>query len=326
MTQLPVRKRILVSRVWPQQALDDLRERYDVCVHAADAPLSQNDWREAMGRFDALCPTVVDRIDAAVLETPERQVAIIANFGAGYDHIDLAAARRGGIVVTNTPDVLSESTAQLAVLLLLMTARRAGEGERELRAGRWTGWRPTHLMGQSLNGKLLGLVGFGRIARETARIAQSALGMRIAYHSRNEARLDPGDTDAQYFADLEDLLRVADCISLHCPGGAATYHLINRSRLALLKPAAILINTARGSVVDEDALADALEQGAFAAAGLDVYESEPAVHPRLLALDNIVLLPHLGSATIETRTAMGLRAAANLDAFFAGREPRDRVV
>jgi lactate dehydrogenase-like 2-hydroxyacid dehydrogenase len=253
-------------------------------------------------------------------------VRLIGNFGVGYNHIDMAAARQAGILVSNTPDVLTETTAELAILLLLMVTRRAGEGERELRAGRWSGWRPTHLMGRSLAGKRLGLVGFGRIAQATARKAHAAFGMQIAYHGRRRATpAIEQETGAEYFASLDALLAVSDVVSLHCPGGAETFHLIDAARLARMQPSAVLINTARGPVVDEAALVAALTAGRIAAAGLDVYEEEPRVHPGLLGLENVVLLPHLGSATEETRTAMGMRVAANLDAFFAGQPLRDPV-
>ena len=209
---------------------------------------------------------------------------------------------------------------------MLMAARRAGEGERLLRAGQWRGWAPTQLLGQDLRGKTLGLIGFGRIARETARRARALLDVRVAYHSRSRASADDeAALGATYHDSLPALLAASDIVSLHCPGGAATRHLLNRQALECMKSTAILINTARGSVVDESALADALSRRVIAAAGLDVYEGEPAVHPALLTLENVVLLPHLGSATLQTRTAMGMRAADNLDAFFSGNAPPNRV-
>lgn len=316
---------IFLSCPWPQSAMDALAERYEVIVHDRHEPLTEEQWRDALRRFDAICPTVTDRLPASVFAVPDRRAAIVANFGAGYDHVDVTAAASSGVVVTNTPDVLTEATAELALMLMLMAARRAGEGERELREGRWRGWRPTHMTGQALGGKRLGLVGFGRIAQTTARLASAALGMRLAYHSRRPVELPSDLAHAVYYPVLDDLLADADCVSLHCPGGAVTRHLLDRPRLARMKPGAILVNTARGSVVDEDALADALGAGALGAAALDVYEREPTVNPKLLALENVVLLPHLGSATIETRVAMGLRVAANLNAYFAGRAPPDRV-
>jgi lactate dehydrogenase-like 2-hydroxyacid dehydrogenase len=321
------RPRILLTRRWTREVEEYLAARYDVRLNEDDVPMTADALREAMREYDALCPTVTDRIDATVLDVPDRRVRLIGNFGVGFNHIDVEAARRLGIRVSNTPDVLTETTADLAILLMLMATRRAGEGERELRAGRWTGWRPTHLLGQSLGGKLLGLVGFGRIAQATARKAQAAFGMRIAYYSRRRATGDVERmTGARFCASLDQLVAEADVLSLHTPGGAETFHLIDAARLARMKPTAVLVNTARGSVVDEAALAAALKQGRIAAAGVDVYEEEPRVHPDLLPLENVVLLPHLGSATRETRTAMGMRVAENLEAFFAGRPLRDPVV
>jgi len=276
--------------------------------------------------YDAICPTVSDAITAHVLMTPGARVRLLSNFGVGTNHIDLDAARQAGLAVSNTPDVLTDATAELALLLILMTTRRAGQGERELRSGGWSGWRPTHMLGQSLTGKTLGLVGFGRIARATAHRARAALGMRIAYFSRHPAAADThGALQAQYLP-LDELLGSADVVSLHCPATPATHHLIDARALQLMKADAVLINTARGSVVDEAALAAALATGRIAAAGLDVYEYEPRVHPALLTAENAVLLPHLGSATLETRVAMGLRAAANLERFFAGEPLLDPVI
>lgn len=320
------RPRILLTRRWTREVEQHLAERYDVTLNEGDQPMSADALRAAMREQDALCPTVTDRIDASVLDVPDRRVRLIGNFGVGFNHIDIAAATRLGIQVSNTPDVLTDTTAELAILLLLMATRRAGEGERELRSGRWTGWRPTHLVGQSLDGKVLGLVGFGRIAQATARKAQAAFGMQIAYHGRRRASEQiEQPTGARYFASLDELVAQADVISLHCPGGPETFHLIDAARLARMKPTAVLINTARGPVVDEAALVQALQSRRIAAAGLDVYEEEPRVHPGLLELDNAVLLPHLGSATQETRTAMGMRVATNLDAFFNGGPLRDPV-
>jgi len=321
------RPRILLTRRWTREVEEYLAARYDVTLNENDVPMTADALRAAMREYDALCPTVTDRIDASVLEVPGRRVRLIGNFGVGFNHIDVEAARRLSICVSNTPDVLTDTTADLAILLMLMATRRAGEGERELRAGRWTGWRPTHMLGQSLTGKLLGLVGFGRIAQATARKAHAAFGMRIGYYGRRRATPEVEQaTGARFYASLDDLVAEADVLSLHTPGGAETFHLVDAARLARMKPTAVLVNTARGPVVDEAALAAALKQGRIAAAGLDVYEEEPRVHPELLALENAVLLPHLGSATRETRTAMGMRVAENLEAFFAGRPLRDPVV
>lgn len=318
--------RILLTRRWTDAVERDLATRYDVTLNQSDAPLTAVQLQEAMRDYDALCPTVTDRIDAGVLGTPDRRVRLIGNFGVGYNHIDVATARALGIRVSNTPDVLTDTTAELAILLLLMATRRASEGERELRGGHWAGWRPTHLLGMSLAGKRLGLIGFGRIAQATARKARAAFGMHIAYHGRRRADAAiEAETGAEFVASVDELVAGCDVVSLHCPGGAETFHLIDAARLARMKPTAVLINTARGPVVDEAALVAALAEKRIAAAGLDVYEEEPRVHPGLLQLENAVLLPHLGSATVETRTAMGMRVVANLDAFFSGRPLRDPV-
>lgn len=317
-----MKPKILASRRWPDPVQQRLAERYDVTLNPNDTPMTIAQLQAAMLAYDAICPTVSDKMPAEVLSTPGARAKIIANYGAGFEHIDLDAARAAGLVVTNTPDVLTDATAELAVLLMLMTSRRAGEGERELREGRWAGWRPTHMLGQSLAGKTLGLVGYGRIARATARRAKAALGMELAYYSRRRA--DDAD-GATYHDSLESLAAVADVLSLHTPGGAETHHMIDAALLSRMKPTAILINTARGTVVNEADLAQALADGVIAGAGLDVYQGEPKVNPVLLAAPNTVLLPHLGSATLETRTAMGMRVADNLDAFFDGKPPHDRV-
>lgn len=317
---------VVVTRRWPAAAEARLSRLFDVRLNASDEPLGTEALREALATADALCPTVSDTIAADVMAAPLR-ARIIANFGVGYDHIDLDAARRAGLVVTNTPEVLTECTADLAMMLLLMTARRAGEGERELRQGKWTGWRPTHMLGTKVAGKRLGLVGFGRIARAVAQRARFGFGMSILFHDpvRPPAEVTRA-LEATACGSLEELLERADFVSLHCPGGAGTRHLIDASRLALMRRDAFLINTARGDVVDQQALVEALSAGRLAGAGLDVYEGEPAVPEALRAMENVVLLPHQGSATVETRTAIGLRVVENLEAFFAGREPRDRVV
>ena len=304
-----------------------LAEKYDCEFNTTDIAFDQQKYRDALQRADALLSTVTDNLDASVMSVKEPRPRVIANFGVGYSHIDLEAAKSNNIAVTNTPDVLSDCTADLAMTLLLMSARRAGEGERELRSGGWTGWRPTHLMGRKVSGKKLGIIGFGRIGRAMARRAHAGFGMNIKVFNRStvpSAALDA--VAAESVASVEDLLRVCDFVSLHCPGGGANTHLINSARLAVMKPDAFLINTARGEVVDEDALIDALANNRLAGAGLDVFENEPAIDSRFLKLSNAVLLPHLGSATQETRDAMGFRVVSNLDQFFSGSEPADRVV
>ena len=303
-----------------------MEQRYRMSVDQGDRKLDQADLFASMREFDVLCPTVSDRIDGHILRADHRTVRLIASYGAGVDHIDLDAARLAGISVSNTPDVVTEATADLALLLMLMASRRAGEGERELRAGRWSGWRPTHMLGQSLSGKLLGLVGFGRIGQATAMRAR-AIGMRIAYFARSRAASDAESrVGGEYEPSLSSLAARADVLSLHCPGGTETRHLVNAELLSWMKPNAILVNTARGSVLDECALASALASGGIAAAALDVFEDEPIVNAALMQLENAVLLPHLGSATREARIAMGMRVVANIDRFVAGQDLLDRVV
>lgn len=320
------RPSLLITRRLPASVLERLRASYEVTVNPDDRPLGREALLMALRSFDALSPTITDRLDAAMLLNSGLRTRIIANFGAGFEHIDLEAAKQANLVVTNTPDALTDATAELTILLILMACRRAGEGERLLREGKWTGWAPTQLLGMDVKSKTLGLIGFGRIAKEAARRARAALGMRIAYYSRSRATTDEEKAlGAEHHATLESLLAAADVVSLHCPGGTATRHLINPNTLAQMKPTAVLINTARGSVIDEEALANALAQRQIAAAGLDVYEREPAVSPALRELENVVLLPHLGSATLEARTSMGMQMADNLDSFFAGRTPPNRV-
>lgn len=317
--------RVLVTRRWPAEVEQALAERFDVVLNDSDQPLSQADLAAAMGEFDVLCPTVSDRIDAAVINGGDR-VKLIANYGVGFDHIDLLTAQAKGIPVTNTPGVLTDATADIALTLMLMATRRAGEGERELREGRWSGWRPTHLVGSALHGKVLGLVGMGRIAVATARRAHHGFGMKIAYYARRPADADVvAELGAEFHPVLTDLLGAADVVSLHVPGGPETANLIDASALSYMKRGSYLINTARGGVVDHDALADALRSGQLAGAGLDVYPQEPKVPQALLGLESVVLLPHLGSANAETRIAMGMKALANVVAFAEGKPLPDPV-
>ncbi|WP_230482140.1 2-hydroxyacid dehydrogenase [Sphingomonas sp. Leaf21] len=319
------RPSLYVTRRLPDAVERHLAQHWDVTLSEDDRAPDRATLATAMTRYDALLPTISDRIDAELLGASGRTVRIIANYGAGVDHIDLDAARAAGVVVTNTPDVLTEATAEIAILLMLMASRRAGEGERELRAGAWTGWRPSHLIGQGLSGRTLGLVGFGRIARATA-VKARGLGMSILYASRSPAAPEvEAALGATRVDSMLELARRSDVLSLHVPGGEGTHHMVDATLLAAMPRHAILVNTARGSVVDEAALVEALADGRIAAAALDVYEREPAVHPGLLAHPRTVLLPHLGSATIEARTAMGMRVAANLDRFFRGEAPSDRV-
>ena len=317
--------RVLVTRLWPEEVERALQDRFEVVLNAADRALSPSELAQAAAEFDVICPTVSDRVDAAVIGGGDR-LKLIANYGVGIDHIDLEAARAKGIAVSNTPDVLTDATADLAMTLLLMAARRAGQAERELRAGRWRGWRPTHLIGSSLTGKVLGLVGMGRIAIATARRAKHGFGMRIAYYGRHAC--DPAvaaELEAEFFPDLHELLGASDFVSLHVPGGEETANLIDAKALAAMKSGSYLINTARGGIVDHDALAQALRTRRLAGAGLDVYPQEPHVPEALMELENVVLLPHLGSANAETRIAMGMKALANVEAFARGEPLPDRI-
>jgi lactate dehydrogenase-like 2-hydroxyacid dehydrogenase len=315
--------RILVTRRWPEAVERALAERFEVVLNGTDRPLNQSELASAMAEFDVLAPTVSDRIDADVIGSGDR-VKLIANYGVGFDHIAIAAAKTKGIAVSNTPGVLTDATADLALTLILMAARRAGEGERELRSGNWAGWRPTHLIGSALKGKVLGVVGFGRIGQATAERAHHGFGMKIAYFARSP-REEANALGAEFCPDLGDLLAKSDFVSLHVPGGGDTANLIDAKALATMKQGSYLINTARGGVVDHAALADALKSGHLGGAGLDVYPQEPQVPEALLGLENVVLLPHLGSANAETREAMGMRALANIEAFAAGTDLPDRI-
>jgi len=323
---MPVPK-ILLTRRWPEEIERLLADRYDVTLNTEDRPMSAAQLAEAFASYDFVCPTVTDPIGGDIVRAGAGKLKAICNFGAGFSHIDVKACEEAGITLTNTPDVLTEATADIALLLMLMVARRGGEGERQLRAGQWPGWSPTHMLGADVSGRTLGLIGYGRIAQATAKRAAHGFGMKILYNSRRRAaEAVEAETDATYCERLEDLLTQSDFVSLHCPGGAETHHLINAERLAAMKPNAFLINTARGTVIDEQALIVALRERRIGGAGLDVFEKEPSVPAELIALENAVLLPHLGSATLETRTAMGARVVENLEAILAGQEPRDRVV
>jgi lactate dehydrogenase-like 2-hydroxyacid dehydrogenase len=316
---------IVVTRRWPAPVEAELRRRFPRArLNADDVPLGAEGLRAALLAADVVLPTVSDQLPAELFDG-EPRTRFLGNFGVGYNHIDVAAAAKAGIVVTNTPGVLTDTTADTAMTLLLMVARRAGEGERELRAGRWTGWRPTHLMGADVTGKTLGILGMGRIGTAVARRAHFGFGMPVVYYDCVEAEPRHGIPGARRASTVEDVLEVADFVSLHLPGGGGNTHLIDAGRLARMKPTAFLVNSARGDVVDSAALIGALRAGTIAGAGLDVYEGEPDIPAGLLELENAVLLPHLGSATLETRTAMGMLVLDNLQAFLEGREPPCRV-
>ena len=318
--------KVIVTRKWPADVEAQLQALYDVQLNGSDKPMTAEELKTALQTADALLPTVTDPITADILSVANKRTKIIGNFGVGYNNIDIEIAKREGIVVTNTPHVLTDCTADIAMLLLLMSARRASEGDRLVRSGEWVGWAPTHLLGQKVTRKTLGLIGFGRIAQAMAKKAHHGFGMKIlCYAPHAPAPEILQEYEATYCATVDEVLAGADFVSLHCPGGAATKHLINEERLKLMRPSAHLINTARGDVVDSKALIKALKERWIAGAGLDVYEGEPNLDPGFLKLDNVALLPHLGSATEETRVAMGNRVLDNIAAFFAGREPGDRV-
>lgn len=324
MQQRPV---VAVTRRLPDAVMEVLARRFTLRTPAVDdAPLTPGVLAGLLRDCDAVLCTVTDAIGRETIEAGPVRTRILANFGAGTNHIDVGAARGAGIAVTNTPDQLTEATADLTMALMLMTLRRLGEGERMLRAGQWAGWRPTDFLGHDLHGRALGLVGFGRIGQAVARRAALGFGMRVVAVGRHGS---PSAALPEYVAaarTLDEMLGDVEVVSLHVPASPDTWHLFNRERLARMRPGAWLINTARGSLVEEEALADAVATGHLAGAGLDVFEAEPQVHPRLLDLSGVVLLPHMGSATVAARQAMGMRAVANLEAFFGGRPLLDPVV
>lgn len=319
------RPRIIVTRRLPGLVERRLTDGFDARLNRDDHPFTADELRQALGGADGVLCTVTDRIDAGVLAVEPLGARILANFGVGYNHIDMEAARERGLVVTNTPGVLTEATADLTLGLVLMVARRLGEGERALRQGRWAGWGPTNLMGADVSGRTLGIIGLGRIGRAVARRASRGFSMRLLSHTPRPL----ADAEAAALSvaqvSLDQLLAEADFVSLHCPATPATRHLISRKQLDRMKRSAFLINTARGDIVDEAALVEALARRTIAGAGLDVYEEEPSVSPGLLVMENVVLLPHLGSATESTRTAMGMKAVENLEAFFQNSQVPDRV-
>ena len=314
---------LLVSRRLPPMVEQRAAGSYDARLNTDDVPHSAERLLALAEGADALLVCPGNTIDAALIGKLPSRVKIVATYSVGYDHIDVKAAAERGIVVTNTPDVLTDATADAAILLMLAAARRAGEGERLVRAGQWDGWRPTQLLGTHITGKRLGILGMGRIGQAVARRAR---GFGMTIHYSDIRRLSPEQEQGAIFhADPDALLGQVDVLSLHMPGGAETARFLNATRLAKLPKGAVVVNAARGTLVDDEALIAALRSGHIAAAGLDVYANEPKLHPGYRALDNAFLLPHLGSATVETRNAMGFRALDNLDAFFAGKTPPDKV-
>lgn len=323
-----MKQKILITRRWPESVEAKFLERFDVTLNDNDSPLSTKQLQNALQTHDAILSTVTDKLDKDVfagLSSADVRTKIIGNYGVGFSHIDLDSAKALGIAVTNTPDVLSECTADIAIMLMLMIARRGGEGEREFRAGSWSGWRPTHMIGHKVSGSTLGILGFGRIGKETAKRALG-FGMKIKVYNRS--KIDDavlGEFNAVQVSTLDELANSSDFVSLHCPGGAENTNLIDGAFFKAMKPGGYLINTARGEVVDEEALVSALNDKLIAGAGLDVFCNEPNVNPLLQQFENVVLLPHLGSASQSTREAMGLCVLKNITHFFNSEEIPDRV-
>lgn len=322
----PARPRVIVTRRLPETVERRMCDLFDTVLNPTDTPMSREAITAAMADCDVLVPTVTDEIDAALIESAPDRLQMMANFGNGVDHIDLGAARRKGIIVTNTPGVLTDDTADMAMALIIAVPRRLGEGEKLVRSGTWSGWSPSGMLGHRLGGKQLGIVGMGRIGQAVA-LRAAAFGLSVAYHNRH--RLPESvekATRATWFDSLDELLSTSDIVSINCPLNDDSRGMIDARRMALLKPDAYLINTSRAEVCDEDALIGALERGRIAGAGLDVYAHEPAVDARLLALSNIVLLPHMGSATYEGREATGEKVIANIRTWVDGHRPRDQVL
>jgi glyoxylate reductase len=317
---------VIVTRKLPDAIETRLMELFDTRLNADDKPMSSAQLVDAAKSADVLVPTVTDKIDSRVLSQAGPKLKLIASFGTGVDHIDLDTARQRGIVVTNTPGVLTEDTADMAMALVLATARRMGQGERLVRGAKWTGWSPTSMLGARLQGKRLGIVGMGRIGRA---LAHRARGFGLAIHYHNRKRVHPEierELEATYWESLDQMMARMDIVSVNCPHTPATFHLLSARRLKLMKPTAIIINTARGEVIDENALVRMLKAGELAGAGLDVYENEPQLNPKLLELDSVVLLPHMGSATLEGRIEMGEKVLINIKTFADGHKPPDRVL
>lgn len=318
--------KVIVTRELTDAVMDRLEMLFDTTNNRADMPMSREQLAAAMADCDVLVPTVTDRIDGELIAGAGERLKLIANYGAGVDHIDLAAARARDIIVTNTPGVLTQDTADMTMALILAVPRRLAEGERLMRSGGWTGWRPGAMLGRRIGGKKLGIVGMGRIGQAVAARARG-FGLAIHYHNRHRLpTVIEEQLGATWHGDLDAMLGEVDIVSINAPHTPQTEHLIDARRLALLGTHAYLINTSRGDIVDEAALIEALEQGRLAGAGLDVYEHAPAVDPRLAALSNVVLLPHMGSATIEARAATGEKVIANIRTWADGHRPPDQVL
>ena len=317
---------VVVTRKLPDVVETRMRELFDTRLNLDDAALSREALTAAVREADVLVPTITDRIDAGILAQAGERLKLIANFGNGVDHIDVASALARGITVTNTPGVLTEDTADMTMALILAVPRRMADGMRVMQEGGFHGWTPTWMLGHRINGKRLGIVGLGRIGTAVARRAK-AFGMQIHYHNRRRVAAEvEEELEATYWESLDQMLARMDVISIHCPSTPATYHLLSARRLKLLRPTTYIVNTARGQVIDENALARMIQDGEIAGAGLDVFEHEPKVNPKLVKSPRVLLLPHMGSATIESRIDMGEKVIINIKTFMDGHRPPDRVL
>lgn len=317
---------VVVTRRLPEPVETRMKELFDVELREEDTPLTRDALAAAMARSDVLVPTITDDIDARLLAQAGDRLKLIANYGAGVDHIDVATARQRGILVSNTPNVVTEDTADMTMALILGVTRRIPEGLALMQSGEWTGWSPTAMMGGRIGGRRLGILGMGRIGQAVARRAR-AFGMQIHYHNRKRLRPEVEDAlDATYWDSLDQMVARMDVVSINCPHTPSTFHLMNARRLKLMKPAAVIVNTSRGEVIDENALTRMLRAGEIAGAGLDVYERGTEINPRLRELSNVFLLPHMGSATVEGRIEMGEKVILNIKTFDDGHRPPDLVV
>ncbi len=317
---------VVVTRRLPEAVETRMSELFDVTLRHDDTPMSRAELTDAVKTADVLVPTLSDNIDAGLLGQAGEKLKLIANYGAGVDHIDVATARQRGILVSNTPDVLTDDTADMTVALILAVTRRIPEGLSKMQGGQWDGWSPTALLGGRISGRRLGILGMGRIGQAVARRAR-AFGMQVHYHNRTPVHSGISDElEATYWESLDQMIARMDVVSVNCPHTPATYHLMNARRLKLMKPSAVIVNTSRGEVIDENALTRMLRAGELRGAGLDVFEHGTEINPRLRQLDNVVLLPHMGSATEEGRVEMGEKVLLNIKTFDDGHRPPDQVV
>ena len=317
---------VVVTRRLPEAVETRMTELFDVELRPDDRPMPKEEVVAAMGRADVLVPTITDQIDAAMLARAGDKLKLIASFGAGIDHIDVATARQRGILVTNTPGVVTDDTADMAMALILAVIRRIPEGLRAMQEGSWSGWAPTAFLGGRVGGRRLGILGMGRIGQAVATRAR-AFGMQVHYHNRKRLRPEvEAEHEATWWESLDQMVSRIDVLSINCPHTPSTFHLMNARRLKLMKPSAVIVNTSRGEVIDENALTRMLRAGEIAGAGLDVFERGHEINPRLRELDNVVLLPHMGSATVEGRAEMGEKVIINIKTFADGHRPPDLVV